>query len=249
MSLERPIGDPQSLRIYRKYGAWKFFCCLFIFTTLAFSITTLDLVDGKLRLSTSLDLPVNYYRSFSVWDGSEEKDLELIAIDSNTYEKYRRDIITRARIAIGGDDYYSKLENSDESCFTELAAGIREYAGNDDELFVNMVLQVTHQFKYDRTLQAKYAVETFVEGSGDCDCLSVFAASLLKADGRIAVILLLYKPEYSVGIGNFFGPRGHISESEGHMQIGVALKSPPSDSRQPPSGVTYYNLTSPVEKV
>lgn len=94
----------------------------------------------------------------------------------------------------------------------------RKEANNDDEVFANMVLQLTHQFYYQPTLNTKYPVETFVEGSGDCDTLAVFAAAVMKAGGLDTIVISGYakgSPEDTIGVG--------------HTMVAVALDNQPDD--------------------
>ena len=73
-----------------------------------------------------------------------------------------------------------------------LASQLMAISGDNDEFYANLVLQVVHQSFYNVTDYTKYPVETFVEGSRDCDTLAVLLASLLEAGGLDAVILLGY---------------------------------------------------------
>ncbi len=95
----------------------------------------------------------------------------------------------------------------------------------DDEDFTNGVLVLIHQIPYEEVLQAYYPAETLLRNSGDCDLMSLVAASILMAGG-LDVVLLHY-------------------ESEAHMNIGVHLAQKPNDARLPVyslqnNGVTYY---------
>jgi len=78
----------------------------------------------------------------------------------------------------------------------------------DDEEFANAVLTLVHQMSYVKS-GPKYAVETLVENEGDCDVLSVLAASIMKAGG-LDVVLIYY---------------GGISPA--HMNVGVYLSNTP----------------------
>jgi len=91
---------------------------------------------------------------------------------------------------------------------------------HSEEQFANAVLMIVHQLSYAES-DLKYPVETLVEGSGDCDVLSVLAASIMKAGG-LDVVLLYYKG---------LKPR--------HMNVGVHLPYTPLYNTwwMPP---TYY---------
>ncbi|MGI0015264.1 MAG: transglutaminase domain-containing protein, partial [Nitrososphaera sp.] len=111
-----------------------------------------------------------------------------------------------------------------------LADILRKQANYDDEVFVNMVLQLTHQFYYQPSTNTKYPVETFVEGSGDCDTLAVFAAALMKAGGLDTVVISGYakgSPEDELGIG--------------HAMVGVALSEQPDDHYREFSSYVDYD--------
>lgn len=101
---------------------------------------------------------------------------------------------------------------------TTLAEGLRKYSGSDDEVYANMVLQVTHQFLYKPTDKTKYPIETFVEGSGDCDTLAVFAAALMKAGGLDSAII------YGTANGSEEDQLGVA-----HAMVGVNLDEEPND--------------------
>ncbi|UCC58641.1 MAG: Ig-like domain repeat protein [Candidatus Bathyarchaeum sp.] len=69
-------------------------------------------------------------------------------------------------------------------------------------------MEIVHQIPYNKS-KAKYPAETIVENSGDCDGLSLVAASIMKA-GDLDVVLFIY-PTYPVS----------------HMNIGVHLSHEP----------------------
>ncbi len=111
----------------------------------------------------------------------------------------------------------------------EVASDLWQIAGGDEELFVNLAIQVTHQLYYNVTLFTKYPVETLVEGSGDCDNLATFLASVLRAGGLDAAVILVKVPQGA------------------HAIVGVCLSSPPDDlyafGRGPP---VYYEYNGKV---
>lgn len=104
----------------------------------------------------------------------------------------------------------------------KLAEMIRYYSGDDDELYANMVLQVTHQLFYNATSYTKTPIETFVEGSGDCDSFSIFAAALLKAGGLDSIAVVGYAKK---GLQE----NGDYSIVEAHAIVGVNLPERPDD--------------------
>ena len=90
---------------------------------------------------------------------------------------------------------------------------------NNDEDFANSVLMIVHQMDYEETTPIKYPVETMIDGKGDCDLFSIIAASIMKAGG-LDVVLLYY-------------------EEQTHMNIGIALSSPPQDARDSAYHLSY----------
>ncbi|MCI0558035.1 MAG: hypothetical protein MN733_06030 [Nitrososphaera sp.] len=118
--------------------------------------------------------------------------------------------------------YYEDALSSWED-LRNLAEGLRNYSGDDDELYANFVMQVTHQFLFVPTEYTKHPIETFVEGSGDCDSLAVFAASLMKAGGLESAIV-------------YGKATDHDGRIIGHALVGVILGDEPNDhSRKAPS--------------
>ena len=60
---------------------------------------------------------------------------------------------------------------------------------NSDEQFANAVLMLVRQVAYVKS-SVKYPVEAIVDNSGDCDVLSLLAASIMKAGGLDVVLLV-----------------------------------------------------------
>ena len=69
--------------------------------------------------------------------------------------------------------------------------------GNEE--FANAVLSFVQQIPYVE-IDIKYPIETIVENKGDCDTISLLAASILKA-GNLDVVLLYYKDAVHMNIG------------------------------------------------
>jgi hypothetical protein len=82
---------------------------------------------------------------------------------------------------------------------------------NNEEDFANGVLMLVHQIPYKESDPQKFPIETIVENGGDCDILSVLAASIMKA-GKLDVILLFL-------------------EAQDHMLLGVNLPESPKEVR------------------
>jgi hypothetical protein len=92
---------------------------------------------------------------------------------------------------------------------------------NDSESYVNGVLMMVHQITYVDS-PPKYAVEYLVDMQGDCE-VSYLAASLTIAGG-LKTVLLYWT----------------INKTEGHVNIGVALPSPPTQVR---AGYSIFYVT------
>ena len=107
--------------------------------------------------------------------------------------------------------YLRKAVEESISIFRETAWNLLDHADNDKEFYVNLVLQIVHQLKYEKTEYSKYPIETLVEGVGDCDCLSLLLATFLEAVG-IDAILIIEKTDNGL-----------------HVRVGVNLPSPPDD--------------------
>src|SRR4030066_2098162 len=93
---------------------------------------------------------------------------------------------------VTADGDYVKFVTTD--AFKPIAEDIQNVTSNlaySDEQFANAVLTVVRQVSYVRSM-VKYPVEAIVENSGDCDVLSLLAASIMKAGG-LDVVLLYYK--------------------------------------------------------
>jgi hypothetical protein len=93
---------------------------------------------------------------------------------------------------ISGDSDYSKLVTP--SAFKSIAENIQNVTRDmlySDEQFANTVLMLVRQVSYVKS-NVKYPAEAIVDNSGDCDVLSLLAASIMKAGG-LDVVLLYYK--------------------------------------------------------
>jgi len=95
--------------------------------------------------------------------------------------------------------------------FKSIAENIQKVTDKDsksDEAFANAVLEIVQQIQYNSS-GAKFPIETLVEYSGDCDPLSLLAASILKAGG-LDVVLFYYE-----------------TTPISHMNVGVHLAEEP----------------------
>jgi hypothetical protein len=128
---------------------------------------------------------------------------------------------------INGDSDYLKFVTP--GAFKSIAESIQNVTRNkpySDEDFANAVLMLVRQVSYVRS-NVKYPVEAIVDDSGDCDVLSLLAASIMKAGG-LDVVLLYYK-----GL------------SHSHINVGVYLPYAPVYHTwwMTPTGYEYDNKT------
>jgi len=128
---------------------------------------------------------------------------------------------------IRGDSDYARFVTP--GVFKSVAENIQNVTGDlsdSEEQFANAVLMLTRQVQYVKS-DVKYPVETLLDNSGDCDVVSILAASIMKAGG-LDVVLLYYKD---------------ISPS--HMNIGVHLPYAPVHRTWwlAPAGFEYKNKT------
>jgi hypothetical protein len=124
------------------------------------------------------------------------------------------------------NDYASFVTPSPFKSVAESIQNVTRDMPNNEEQFANAVLMLVRQISYFRS-NAKYPVEALVDNSGDCDVLSLLAASIMKAGG-LEVVLLYYK-----GL------------SPSHMNIGVYLPYKPIYRTwwTAPTGFDYNNKT------
>jgi hypothetical protein len=128
---------------------------------------------------------------------------------------------------INGDSDYLKFVTP--GAFKSIAESIQNVTRNkpySDEDFANAVLMLVRQVSYVKS-DVKYPVEAIVDNSGDCDVLSLLAASIMKAGG-LDVVLLYYK-----GL------------NPSHMNVGVYLPYTPVYRTwwMTPTGYEYNNKT------
>ena len=128
---------------------------------------------------------------------------------------------------VSSDNDYAKYVTP--TVFESIADNIRKTTNNtpySEEQFANAVLSLVRQIPYNKS-NVKYPVEALVENSGDCDVLSLLAASIMKAGG-LDIVLFHYK-----GI------------NPSHMNIGVYLPYKPVYRAwwTNPTGFEYNNKT------
>jgi len=163
-----------------------------------------------------LSLATNYDRTYNstVQFGLDEHKI-YVSIPSSLYDYYQ----TKTHV-LTSEAQYSTLVTPD--AVASIAQNIRNITSREsygEEEFVNAVLMFVQQIPYLEG-EAKYPVETLVENKGDCDTVSLLAASILKAE-NMDVVLFYYK-------------------DAAHMNIGVRLSNKPSSFWwAPPTSYEY----------
>lgn len=139
--------------------------------------------------------------TFHIDEDSIEKDYYLdVSITKSLYEYYKKQSHTTY-----GIKNFSRFVTP--NLFSSMAESIRNLTSslsNSDETFANIVLDIVHQIPYNKS-SVKFPIETLVDYYGDCDSLSVLAASIMKA-GKLDVVLLYYE-----------------DSTVNHMNVGVYL--------------------------
>lgn len=226
----------QVVRTTKRERLWKRVAIVFMAFTLILSVNSISLVRGAfggsdpLQTYHKVEYQVHNYRDGETYTLS-------YSVRSDVYERHRNDVLPKMQIAAGNDQAYARLVQPDHPLIQKMARDLQEVCGADEELYVNCALQVAHQMYYSLTPQAKTAVETLVEGSGDCDPQAVVVASLTEAVG-IDTVLFLYWPH--TGSDN-------AEVQWGHMQVGVEIDGKLHDARarhmDRPSAYEYEGTT------
>lgn len=197
-------------------------------TLLLATILALVLVSplSEALTATSAHIMVgNYQRAltFDVQNGHFRSTHTLyISIPASLYDYYE----ARSHTLSSDSDYARFITPTVFSSIAENIQKITDNAPYSDEQFANAVLTIVRQITYNKS-NAKYPVEAIVKNSGDCDVLSLMAASIMKAGG-LNVVLFHFK-----------------SLNPSHMNIGVLLSHSPIYRSWwiPPTGFEYNNKT------
>jgi hypothetical protein len=168
-------------------------------------------------LLVPLSTAANYDRSYTsaIQFGLDEHEI-YVSIPPSLYDYYhgKSHVIT-------SEAQYSTFVTP--GAVASIARNIRNMTSREiygDEEFVNAVLRFVQQIPYVEG-EAKFPVETLVENEGDCDTVSLLAASILEAE-NLDVVLFYYK-------------------NAAHMNIGVHLSNKPSSSWWAPPTSYEYN--------
>jgi hypothetical protein len=138
-----------------------------------------------------------------------------VSVPQSLYEYYQ----TKTHTLRNETDYQNFVTPEAVATIAENIRNMTSTEDYSDEEFANAVLTLVHEIPYVES-DVKYPVETLVNNQGDCDTVSLLAASILKAGGLDVV--LFYYPKVA------------------HMNIGVSLPNKPySDWWAPPTSYEY----------
>lgn len=132
----------------------------------------------------------NYTKTYTFHTkiGNIERSHKLyISVPQSLYDYYQRQSHNTFNI-----QDFSKFVTP--NIFNSIAEDIQNVTGNfphSDEIFANAVLEIVQQIPYNKS-NVKFPAETVVNNSGDCDLLSLLAASIMKAGG-LDVVLFYYE--------------------------------------------------------
>jgi hypothetical protein len=146
----------------------------------------------------------NYDRSYSlrVQFGLVTNELH-VSVPSSLYDYY-----SGKTIKLADDNAYSTLVTPDAvKPIAENIQNLTRDKPRSDEEFANAALMLVHQIPY-AVSEVKYPVETLVENAGDCDTLSLLAASIMKAGG-LDVVLLYFKGVHHINVGVYLPYEPH----------------------------------------
>ena len=168
-------------------------------------------ISKKVNPKRRIGIPGTIEQGFS-WAFENQKYTALLAIDAKWYNQTRN--YKRQRQRQYNFDYLPPIVQEGTKSLQDL---IREFNRVmprtwNEERKVNFVLSFVHALPYtpdDVTTgydeYYKYAIETLVEGGGDCEDTSVFFASLLSGL-NLKVALIWFPGHIAVGVkGNFRG--------------------------------------------
>lgn len=218
---------------------------IFYIFVLAGNLQSVSGQEQQFQLSAADQLALNeqtrdilFYRQMEIYNYKTNETRQFLwYVPFEKYFEYRTNTSLHSIPYVdNGDTAIDAIKKSLSTWhdMEKLAEMIRYYSGDDDELYANMVLQVTHQLFYNTTSYTKTPIETFVEGSGDCDSFSVFAAALLRAGGLDSIVVVGYAKK---GLQE----NGDYSIVEAHAIIGVNLAETPDDHELVDGGYGYID--------
>jgi hypothetical protein len=178
-----------------------------------------EVIGTENSLTSNCDRTYSFYVQYGDYRFNHKA---YTSVTPSSYDYYH----SKSHFTNGDSDYSSFVTPSAFKSIAESIQNVTRDMPNSEEQFANAVLMLVRQVSYVKS-NVKYPVEALVDNSGDCDVLSLLAASIMKAGG-LEVVLLYYK-----GL------------SPSHMNIGVYLPYKPVYRTwwTAPTGYDYYNKT------
>lgn len=176
--------------------------------------------------------PVPVERTFSFEGGTETI---AAGVDAGVLAGARanaKEVLVRGEVPeeewVAGAYRAEILDPAQDGFWDELAAGfraVRDRRGLDGDRYLELMAACVQQLPYAAApgTDAKYPVETWADGSGDCDDKALLLAGLLSREGY-RVALLVFPPE-------------------SHMAVGVGC---PDGYDYAGTGYAYLELTGPA---
>lgn len=125
---------------------------------------------------------------------------------------------------------------------------IRDSSSLDDNEYVDLMASFVQSETYEirNRTDPKFPVETFVDGSGDCDDKSLLLAGLLSREGY-NVSLLLFGPESHMAVGISDGTSGYDNTGYAYLETtSASLVGIPPDSLRGNITLTSQPFVIPI---
>ncbi len=177
--------------------------------TLLVGALLLIFVIPNFAIAGKTDRSYNFYAKYDYYRARDSYSLE-VSVTPSLFDYYR----DKSHI-IGDIKGYANFVTPD--AVRSIAENIENVTRSDEE-FANAVLMLVHQIPY-AVSDVKYPVETIVDNSGDCDTLSLLAASIMKAGG-LDVVFFYFKEANHVNIGVYLpnGPHRRLLTSSTYYE-------------------------------
>ena len=171
--------------------------------TLIVIVLLLGFIIPSFSFADNYENTYSFYSQYVYYRMADGHTLH-ISVPLSLYDYYR----SQTHV-ISSDRDYSKFVTP--NAVKPIAENIQNVTGDnryEDEEFANAVLMLVHQIPYVES-DVKYPVETIIDNSGDCDTLSLLAASIMKAGG-LDVVLFYYKELSHVNVGVYLPYTPHL---------------------------------------
>jgi hypothetical protein len=171
--------------------------------TLIVSVLLLIFIIPNFSFAGNYDRTYSFYSQYGYYRMHDGHSLH-ISVPLSLYDYYRG-----KTHVVDSDSDYSKFVTP--NAVRPIAENIQNVTSDErysDEEFANAALMLVHQIPYVES-EVKYPVETIIDNSGDCDTLSLLAASIMKAGG-LDVVLFYYKELRHVNVGVYLPYAPHL---------------------------------------